>query len=208
MVLRDVTTGAIGGKHDKLREEEVMSEKEAVRQGLVAAVIEASVADTWVDAVIEWDVDGVEEDDSARYSCLCGQQGLRYIYRIANVENGNRLVPIGSECIRKFGRPVMVTAAKRLRLLVEMRRLVRSGRPLDLKRDLTRARLAALHDGGAFGPSEWNGGNGSSDYRFLLEMFNRRREPSERQGWKIAALLREVSAFLRTPDTEDLEGVA
>ena len=189
-----MTTGVIEGQIQQAEREGIMSEK--VRQGLVGAVIEASVADTWTEAVIEWDVDGMAEDDSGLYSCLCGQQGLRYVYTIRNVENGRSLTPIGSECIRKFGRGAMVDDANRLRLLAEMRALAASGRPLDLKRDLTRARLRALHDGGLL--DDWA-------YRFLLDLFNKRAttELSEKQvEWRDKKLAALAQRLRQTATTE------
>lgn len=46
------------------------------------AVIEASLADRWAQAVEEWQVVCVEEDPHATGICVCGKTGLVYLYTI------------------------------------------------------------------------------------------------------------------------------
>ena len=73
-------------------------------QNLIVRVIDASEADTWENAVQEWEIVDCEEDEDLTESCVCGKEELRYLFTIRNVYNGNLLFPIGSSCIKKFGR--------------------------------------------------------------------------------------------------------
>ena len=72
-------------------------------EALINAVIEASESKRWEEAVQEWEVYGCEEDETLTTNCICGKEGLRYLFTIYNTKNGNKLYPIGSSCIKKFG---------------------------------------------------------------------------------------------------------
>jgi hypothetical protein len=39
--------------------------------------------------------------------CICGKQHIKFVFTIANRENGNELYPVGSSCVRKVGRDDM-----------------------------------------------------------------------------------------------------
>ena len=69
---------------------------------LIGIVIEFSVADDWEGARREWEVVGCEIDETHSATCICGKEGLRYVYTIVNTETGESLFPIGSSCIKKF----------------------------------------------------------------------------------------------------------
>ena len=79
-------------------------DKQSYYENLIKVVIEASVADTWESAVLEWEIIDCTEDESAESQCVCKHEGLKYLYKIRNYKNGNKLFPIGSTCIKKFGR--------------------------------------------------------------------------------------------------------
>jgi hypothetical protein len=73
------------------------------REGLILAVVEASLADEWPEAKLEWSVSNVEIlPGRKKEACSCGQQ-IREIYSIMNNNNGEEL-RIGSDCVRHFGR--------------------------------------------------------------------------------------------------------
>lgn len=69
---------------------------------LIGTVIGLSVADDWEGARREWEIVGCEVDETHSATCVCGKEGLRYVYTIANTETGETLSPIGSSCIKKF----------------------------------------------------------------------------------------------------------
>lgn len=172
---------------------------EGIRLALVRAVEDASGL-PWDVARLTWRVSDMEEDEHADGECVCGQTGLRYLYTIADDRTGAVLYPIGSDCIAHFAIDSMTDEVRRLRDLWELASIVESGTALTLKgegRNLTKAKLAALYDEGAFKPSQWNGGEPARDHDFLLKMFGKRNEPSPAQRRKIAVLLSEIAGFLR-----------
>lgn len=66
---------------------------------LIGTVIGLSVADDWEGARREWEIVGCEVDETHSATCVCGKEGLRYVYTIANTETGETLSPIGSSCM-------------------------------------------------------------------------------------------------------------
>lgn len=56
---------------------------------LIGTVIGLSVADDWEGARREWI--GCEVDETHSATCVCGKEGLRYVYTIANTETGETL---------------------------------------------------------------------------------------------------------------------
>ena len=76
----------------------------AYTKNLIEPIVKASVSDRWKTAVLEWDISDCEEDESAETDCMCGHEGIRYLFYIRNRNNGTTFGPIGSECIKKFGR--------------------------------------------------------------------------------------------------------
>ncbi len=167
---------------------------------LVQAVLEASVADNWKEAVGEWEISDCEEDLSGKVSCICGKEHLRYLFTIRNLENGNRLFPIGSSCIQRFERTELREEAD---VFIQKHRLydaVESGTFLTLSPEFfSRKLLAALCQEGAFPPSRYNDFDGCNDYQFLLDMFNKRKRSTITPGQhrKIRALMRTICQHLR-----------
>lgn len=71
---------------------------------LIGTVIEFSVADDWEGARREWEVVGCEIDETHSATCICGKEGLRYVYTIVNTETGeslSRLVRVASRSSSK-----------------------------------------------------------------------------------------------------------
>lgn len=66
-------------------------------------IVEKSESDNYSEAIKEWEVIGCVIDSSISSKCLCGHSGIKYLYRIRNIFNGNELFPIGIKCIEKFG---------------------------------------------------------------------------------------------------------
>lgn len=171
-----------------------------MRVSLVAAV-EAKTGVPWDISRRDFDVTDVEEDELAEGTCVCGQQGLKYLFTITHRATGVSLHPIGSSCIEHFGVAAMTDRARGLRVLAELAAVVRGGSHLVLRgkgKHFTATTLLALHDAGAFAPTRWNGGDGANDYHFLLRMMRKRMDPSSAQARKAAALLHEIEQFLST----------
>lgn len=58
---------------------------------LIGTVTGLSVADDWEGARREWEIVGCEVDETHSATCVCGKEGLRYVYTIANTETGETL---------------------------------------------------------------------------------------------------------------------
>lgn len=56
----------------------------------------------------------------------------------------------------------------------------------------SRSLLAHLYEEGCFQPNKFNGFEARKDYQFLVDMFNKRSEPSEKQQGKIWVLLHKT----------------
>ena len=179
-------------------------------------VMANSVANTWADAVKEWDVVGYRDSYRDKHatgremgpSCICMQENLRYLFTIENRENGNRLFPIGSRCIKRFGVKEMDHVVNRWKAAGHLfsakgGRMGKTIVPVNgdhFSKDF----LEFLMGMGVFVGSEHNGFDGAGDYAFMVDMFNMRREPTLRQKRKIAAvLLNQVYPWLDKTIGED-----
>jgi len=169
-----------------------MNRSKAYVQNMVIPIIEASLADKWEDAVREWDIYDCEEDEEAETECMCGHEGIRYLFHIRNRHNGRTFGPIGSECIKKFGRQDLSSEVDVQERLFKLYAALLSGKMIDLDSTyFSRKLLAYLLDAEAFRPSQYNGNDGANDYQFMLDMFNRRDKDSisGAQQRKINAIL-------------------
>lgn len=162
------------------------------------AVIAASVANGWAQAVVEWQVVGVEKDPSGSGVCVCGKTELVYLYTIHNRDTGLELFPIGSSCVNLFEVEELTVTVGVLRGLFELRAAFMAGKDVTLTVDFfSRATLADLWQSGAFPPNKYNRYNGDNDYKFLLDLFNQRHEFTEREERKVWVLLnRTIKTFV------------
>jgi len=163
----------------------------AARPALRRAVEEASGL-PWAEARTRWDVSNVDHDPKCTGECVCGQEGLAWLFTIQNRDTGALLYPIGSECIRYFEVDAMARQARDRRGLLELELAVRDGVVLDLKTHFSRARIESLHDAGVI--SIWQRDD-------LMNAFNRRPGRVSPAEW------RGVDELLRTVVTPALGGV-
>ena len=143
---------------------------------LIGTVIEFSVADDWEGARREWEVVGCEIDETHSATCICGKEGLRYVYTIANTETGEILSPIGSSCIKKFEQSDMDEELagwqQAIKLMEEAARIGKEDYVHLHSGSYSRKLLYFLYEQDAFRPTKYNGYDGYNDYLFLLDMFN------------------------------------
>lgn len=138
-------------------------------------VLELSNSKQWDLAVVEWYIYDCKEDDDQETSCVCGKENLRYLFTIVNSENGNTLYPIGSSCIKKFGRHDLSEETEIYEKLFKLSHAVENNEFITLTSQyFSRKVLKYLYEDGAFSPNQYNNYNPESDYNFLLEMFNKR----------------------------------
>lgn len=169
-----------------------MNRSKAYVQNMVIPIVEASLADKWEVAVREWDIYDCEEDEEAETECMCGHEGIRYLFYIRNRHNGRTFGPIGSECIKKFGRQDLSSEVDVQERLFKLYEAMTTGVRITLDSTyFSRKLLMYLLDDDAFRPTQYNGNDGANDYQFLLDMFNHRDKDSisSAQERKINAIL-------------------
>ena len=160
------------------------------KETLIRTVMEASVSPDWESAVHEWDIIDCEEDEDLEGICVCGKENLRYLYEIRNCRNDNILWPVGSCCIRKFGRNDLKDQATIQEQLFRLLHAIRDRKRIELTTEFfSRKLLRYLYEDNAFPPTEYNDGDGWYDYNFLLDIFNRHDEVTERQERKVNGII-------------------
>lgn len=153
-------------------------------------VVANSEADTWDAAVEEWSILSMDIDESCSSKCQCGKEEIKYLFLIENTLNHNQMFPIGSKCIKRFGREDLSDRVDVMEQLAHLLEAVKTGKYISFNSDyFSRKLLKYLYDSDAFQPSPYNQNDGYFDYEFLLEMFNKRNDPTPRQDKKIKALI-------------------
>jgi len=174
----------------------------AKNYGLFETVIKESTDDSWSSAVLEWEIYDAEEDVDMNSKCICGKEGLRYLYTIRNVHNDNILHPIGSQCIKKFERSEFNDQINVNEGLFSLMHAIENEEFIELNSDyFSRKLLKYLYEEGVFQNFRDNTARG--EYEFMLNMFNKRNEPSKAQKGKIRAIImNDIRPYLN----EKLEG--
>ena len=165
------------------------------RYKLIEVITSNSVSKDWESAVNEWSMTGCKVDSSCSSSCVCGQENIKYLFKITNQLNGNKLFPIGSRCIHKFGRHDLDEIVNVHEQMCKLLEAVKEHRYIEFTSDLFSKKLITyLYEEGAFPPTQFNMNDPVRDYNFLMDMFKQRKEPTELQKRKIKALI--VTAIL------------
>lgn len=157
-------------------------------ENLIQTVIDASQSNDWRNAVCEWKIHDCVQDTTNSSRCVCGKENLRYLFTIKNILNGHVLFPIGSSCIRKFERSDL---NEQISLYEQMFKLLHA---VEEKKFITmeyfsRKLLLYLFENGAFKPTVYNQFKAKNDYDFMLDMFNKRSKPSDKQEKKIRGII-------------------
>lgn len=155
---------------------------------LQKVVIEGSESNYWEEAVDEWEIIDCNIDDKMKEICICGHEGLRYCFTIQNRYNDNILYPIGSSCILKFGRNDLRQTVNIYEELFRIRTKHYNRERITLK-DFSRKLLQFFLDEDIFRATRYNNYNPENDYEFMVQMFNRRSELTERQQAKVNAII-------------------
>lgn len=167
---------------------------------LISTVLSLSSSKEWGTAVEEWSIISCSEDRSCTTRCVCGKEGLRYLFRLRNNITGNILFPIGSSCINKFGIKSLMEEASVRESLFKLLHAVEENGYVQLNSDFfSRKLLKYLYFKGAFPPNQYNKGNGYNDYQFMLDMFNKRTRITDAQRRKVSAILvNSILPYLRS----------
>lgn len=160
------------------------------RRNLINTVIENSSSKSWDNAVLEWDIIDVIEDENDESSCICGKENIRYLFTIKNINNQHTLFPIGSSCIKKFDREDLNELTLINEKLFKLFHAIKANEFITLNSEyFSRKLLEYIFDQGAFIPNQYNNFNGENDFNFMLKMFNMRSKPSASQSRKITAII-------------------
>lgn len=155
---------------------------------LKKTVVNLSESNYWKETVDEWDILDCSIDDKMKEICICGHEGLKYCYTIQNRYNRKTLYPIGSSCILQFGRNDLKQVVSIYEQLFHIRTKYYNHEKITLK-DFSRRLLQFFLEEDVFRPTEYNKFNSENDYKFMLQMFNQRIEPTSRQQSKINAII-------------------
>ena len=177
-------------------------EKKSYYQNLIKSVIEASESDIWEEAVQEWEIFDCEEDDTCSSECICKHEGLKYLYTIRNDNNGNILFPIGSSCIKKFGRDDLDEEIAIKEKMFSLFHAVEKHERIELSaKYFSKKLLYYFYENDVFKPNQYNHFDGYNDYEFLLKMFRKtnKSDITEAQHRKIRALIvNSILPYLRS----------
>ena len=146
-----------------------------VRKSLHDAVLQASKADTWDQATKEWNEVSLIFNGIGRSNCICGN-AIKYAYELFNNVTGQRLFPIGSDCVRHFHRlsldQQLEEEEKLLRKLENLTRKVKKKEKIKISKvDFDERLLKWFWDKGVFKANRGNQFAPEKDYQLFLEVF-------------------------------------
>lgn len=146
-----------------------------VRKSLHDAVLQASKADTWEQATKEWNEVSLIFNGIGRSNCVC-RNAIKYAYELFNGVTGQRLFPIGSDCVRHFHRlPLDQQLEEEEKLLRKVENLTRKAQKKEKikvnKSDFDERLLKWLWEKGVFKPNRGNQFAPERDYQLFLEVF-------------------------------------
>ena len=146
-----------------------------VRKSLHDAVLQASKADTWEQATKEWNEVSLIFNGIGRSNCVC-ENAIKYAYELFNGVTGQRLFPIGSDCVRHFHRLTLdqqlEEEEKLLRKVENLTRKTQKKEKIKVnKSDFDERLLKWLWEKGVFKPNRGNQFSPKKDYQLFLEVF-------------------------------------
>ena len=148
-----------------------------VRKSLHDAVLQASKADTWDQATKEWNEVSLIFNGIGRSNCICGN-AIKYAYELFNGVTGQRLFPIGSDCVRHFHRLTLdqqLEEEEEERLLRKVENLTKKAQKKEKikvnKSDFDERLLKWFWGKGVFKANLGNQFAPEKDYQLFLEVF-------------------------------------
>lgn len=149
-----------------------------VRKSLHDAVLQASQANTWDQATKEWNEVSLIFNGIGRNNCICGN-AIKYAYELFNTVTGQRLFPIGSDCVRHFHRisldQQLEEEEKLLRKLENLTRKAKKKEKFKVnKSDFDEKLLKWFWEKGVFKADRGNQFAPEKDYQLFLEVFQGR----------------------------------
>lgn len=146
-------------------------------ENLIEEVIASSESKAWQQAVKEWEILSCEIDENQTESCICGKDRLKYLFTIKNSENGKELFPIGSSCIKRFGREDLQDEIVAYEEMCKLVLMVEKNEYIEFNADnFSRNLLHFLYNENVFEANKHNCYNAENDYLFMVSMFNKRNK--------------------------------
>ncbi len=159
-------------------------------EGFILKVLKLSDSNEWEEAKDEWEIDDYEVDPNCSSECICGHQGIKFLYTIKNTINGNIVNPVGSSCVKKFERDDFDYSVLINESYLKIIKAVENKEFLSLKGGLfSRKLINYLYEKEVFKPSKFNGYDSEKDRDFLIDMFNKKKELTENQEKKVRGLI-------------------
>ena len=155
-------------------------------------VINNSVSKNWKDAINEWYISNMNYVDDDE-TCICGKEGIKYCYEIKNIKNGNILYPIGSSCIKKFEREDLVLESEAYKVMYKIYKYYNSkgyknysmhAKNSSNENIFNRKIIEYFYDKEVFKSNKFSE---EETYSFLIDMFNKKSDLSEKQRKKVFA---------------------
>ena len=146
-----------------------------VRKSLHDTVLQDSQANTWDQATKEWNEVSLIFNGIGRSNCICGN-AIKYAYELFNNVTGQRLFPIGSDCVRHFHRlsldQQLEEEEKLLRKLENLTRKAKKKEKFKVnKSDFDERLLKWFWEKGVFKANRGNQFAPEKDYQLFLEVF-------------------------------------
>ena len=146
-----------------------------VRKSLHDAVLQASQTNTWDQATKEWNEVSLIFNGIGRSNCICGN-AIKYAYELFNNVTGQRLFPVGSDCVRHFHRisldQQLEEEEKLLRKLENLTRKAKKKEKIKVnKSDFDERLLKWFWEKDVFKANRGNQFAPEKDYQLFLEVF-------------------------------------
>ncbi|WP_432740914.1 hypothetical protein AAA450_11715 [Staphylococcus equorum] len=128
---------------------------------------------------MEWEIIDHEYDQGRLSTCTCGKRDLHYLYTIRNFETGNVLYPIGSKCIKRFGREDLKEMVNVYDQVMKLVKAKRDGEYINLKckeNYFSKKLIDHLNKQKVFSCE-----NGYDNYEIIKKFFSQRKPLSPKQ---------------------------
>lgn len=150
-------------------------------------------------AVEEWSITDFTYLEAGTGICECNNAHLRHLYELTNDITGERLYPVGSVCIERFGNASLSAKLREVEAIHDLIEATVEGKFISLKRNslgeslFSRKAINFLQSQGCF--REFRGRNNGDT---LLELFNKRKLTDTQHKQGVAIIMSDVRPFLET----------
>ncbi|QEH61965.1 hypothetical protein SCHIN_v1c07700 [Spiroplasma chinense] len=171
-------------------------------------------------ALLEWEFVNSGVDYGMNSNCICTQENIKYLNEIKNNLNGNKLEPIGSVCINKFGNSEWNDILNKYELIVRWKSSLKKGvipkffirdandKIINNKNFFSRKFIKFLYNDKAF-ESDGDNWSGKSKFEFMTKMFDKTKKKNitPQQYWRIEEIIsKDIIKFIENYVIKELNG--